>query len=209
MGTQSYITRSETHDWDMNPPAPATESYLTVGMQLPPVTLPSTSGYVVDLARLPPRCILILCPLALARDQALPSASTRSPGAANCTQQLLGFNSHYEDFRARQVDLFGISTQSSVVQRAVAENLDLRFPLLSDANYELARSLRLPMLHIGRRQRLPHIVLALRDRHIDRTVYPSTSPSLATEVLREWAGISAAGSDGSSVYSCDSQIDRD
>jgi peroxiredoxin len=173
----------------MNPLTPATGSHLAVGMQLPPVTLASTSGHVVDLTRLPRRCILIFYPLALARDQAPQSAWTRSPGATDCTQQLLGFNSHYREFRARQVDLFGISTQSTVVQQAVAENLNLRFPLLSDADYALAQALRLPMLHVGRRQRAPRIVLAVVDRHIDRVVYPNTSPLPTIGVLREWARI--------------------
>jgi peroxiredoxin len=209
MAAPSYITGSETDDTDTSPSARAKGSHLTAGVKLPPVTLPSTSGYAVDLTRLPPRCILILYPLALAQDQAPPSAWTRIPWATACTQQLLGFNSHYREFRARRVDLFGISTQSSIVQLAVAENLALRFPLLSDGSSVLARALRLPMLQVGRRQRLPRIVLAVRDGHIDRVVYPSTSPSSVTEVLREWAGILAARSDGSPVYSCDSQIGRD
>jgi peroxiredoxin len=158
-----------------------------VGARLPPLILPSTDGKALDFTNLPPRCVLILYPFALAREQLLPPSWMGIPSSAACTEQLLDFKAHYGEFQARQVGLFGISTQSSIVQKAVVKELGLPFPLLSDAGYTFARALHLPMLHVGRRHRLACMVLMVRNCHIDQIFYPMMSPSRsAIEAFCEW-----------------------
>ena len=106
------------------------------------------------------------------------------PGAAGRTAQLLGFKAQFNEFQGRRIRLYGVSTQSPIVQRAVAEDLGLPFPLLSDADHDFACALKLPMLHIGRVPRMPRIVLVVRDHRLEQILYPVTSAAdSAAELL--------------------------
>jgi peroxiredoxin len=57
-------------------------------------------------------------------------------------------------FGWRDFSAFGVSTQGRVVQDALADRLGLTYPLMSDAAGTLARTLRLPMVRMGRRLRI-------------------------------------------------------
>jgi peroxiredoxin len=165
------------------------ERTLLVGLRLPPLLLPSCHGTTVDLARLPPRSLLILHPLALARAQVPPPGWLQIPGAAGCTAQLLGFAAEWRAFRALRIALFGVSTQAPLVQRAVAEDLALPFPLLSDASGAFAHALNLPMLRAGRRPRLARLVLVVLEGRIAEIFDPIVDPALsAATVLTGLAG---------------------
>ncbi len=160
-----------------------------VGMRLPSVMLPSTLGGSVNLAGLPPRCVLILHTAALARHQVPPPAWMKIPGAAGCTAQLLGFKAQHRAFQARRTALFGISTQSPIVQQAVAEDLALPFPLLSDADRALAAALPLPLLHAGRVPRLARLLLVVRHGCIAQVFDPIASPAHAAAEMLSWLSL--------------------
>ncbi len=155
-----------------------------IGLRLPQLSLASTLGRDVDLGMLPARCVLILYPLALTPDQELPRSLKSIPAIAGCTEQLLDFKASHGEFLSRRLAIFGVSTQSVLVQRVVAEELELPFPLLSDATRTLVRALGLPAVAVGRVPRMMRLILAVRDGCIERTFHPgSTDGNRATDVL--------------------------
>ncbi len=165
------------------------ETGFLIGLRLPSLTLPSSHGGARDLTRLPSRSLLIMHPLALARAQVPPPGWLRIPGAAGCTEQLLGFAARWQAFRTLRIALFGVSTQAPLVQQAVAEDLGLPFPLLSDTAGVLARSLGLPMLRAARAPRLVRLVIAVREGRIARLFEPDDDPGQsAAAILAQLAG---------------------
>jgi len=55
------------------------------GMRLPPISLASTSGAVVDLTALPGRTVVYCYPMTGKPDRSLPAGWDEIPGARGCT----------------------------------------------------------------------------------------------------------------------------
>lgn len=66
------------------------------------------------------------------------------PGARGCTPQSCGFRDLYGELRALGVRVFGVSTQTTAFQREFKARNRLPFELLSDAELNLTRAMRLP-----------------------------------------------------------------
>lgn len=64
--------------------------------------------------------------------------------ARGCTPESCGFRDHAADLAAAGAAVAGVSTQSTAYQQEAAERLGLPFPLLSDAQLQLAGALKLP-----------------------------------------------------------------
>jgi peroxiredoxin Q/BCP len=60
-------------------------------------------------------------------------------GTLGCTAEAKGFAHEFPDFHARGVELVGISVDSASEQTAFASECSLPFPLVSDADKEIAR----------------------------------------------------------------------
>src|SRR4051812_48130734 len=101
-----------------------------VGMAVPPIALPATTGGLVDLARLAgPRSVVYCYPRTGQPDQKLPTGWDMIPGARGCTPQSCAFRDHHAELAARGAETFGLSTQSTDYQREMAERLHLPFPV--------------------------------------------------------------------------------
>jgi peroxiredoxin len=108
------------------------------------------------------------------------------PGARGCTPESCGFRDHAADLAAMGAIVVGVSTQSTGYQREAAQRLQLPFPLLSDADLQLARALRLPTFEAGGLTLLKRITMVVKDGLIERVFYPVFPPdSHAAEVL-DW-----------------------
>jgi peroxiredoxin len=82
--------------------------------------------------------------------------------------------------------VFGLSTQDSGYQREAAERLHLPFALLSDADLELTKALRLPTFDAAGQTLLKRFTLVIADGRIEHVFYPVFPPDgHAAEVL-EW-----------------------
>src|SRR5258708_6429438 len=116
-----------------------------VGMAVPAIPPPSTSGGRVDFSALAgPRSVLYCYPRTGQPDQPLPTGWDMIPGARGCTPQSCGFRDHHAELVARGAEVFGLSTQTTDYQREMALRLHLPFPVLSDAEFRLTHALRLP-----------------------------------------------------------------
>ncbi len=180
-----------------------------LGLELPEVKLRSTTGSLFDLADLPPLCIVILYPAAFDREQASRAGWLDRLGAGGCTELLLDFKEHHDRFREKEIAVVGISTQSTFVQQAAADDLGLPFLLLSDGDHALARGLGLPMLNIGRVPRMPRVVLGVRNNKIERIFHVGGTPSdSAADVLSSFSNLSKADSLGGAAP-CPSRTTRE
>ena len=157
------------------------------GRRLPTVTLASTGGRSVDLARLPGLSVVYVYPRTGRPDQELPTGWNAIPGARGCTPQSCAFRDHYQALREHGVrHLFGLSTQDTVYQREAVERLHLPFEMLSDEKLEFAKALKLPTFAVDGMTLIRRLTLVVRDGVIEQVFYPVFPPDASAGVVLAW-----------------------
>lgn len=114
------------------------------GAPLPLVSLASTQGGWVNLAREQGRVLCFVYPYTGRPGAPDPRGWDELPNAHGSTPQAQGFSAAYGEFRNLGVKVFGLSLQSAVWQREAADRLILQVPLLSDEGGRFAAALGLP-----------------------------------------------------------------
>jgi peroxiredoxin len=157
-----------------------------VGMTIPRLTLPSTSGRAVELATLPAGRSIIYCyPMTGVPGQPLPDGWDAIPGARGCTPQSCSFRDHSGELAELGASVFGLSTQKTDYQREMVERLHLPFEVLSDANLRFATALRLPTFEADGMRLIKRLTLVVRGGAIEHVFYPVFPPDQsAIEVVR-------------------------
>jgi peroxiredoxin len=184
-----------THDPNVLPPdLPAPEDdgacdHLP-GLALPPFELAATDGARVRLDRLPGpgRVIVYAYPrTGVPGEDPLVPDWDAIPGARGCTPESCAFRDHFKDLRdAGAAFVFGLSTQDSEYQREAAERLQLPFALLSDADLELTKALRLPTFDAAGQTLLKRFTLVVSDARIEHVFYPVFPPDGHAEEVLAW-----------------------
>jgi peroxiredoxin len=160
-------------------------SHLVAGLCLPDLALPSTRGGSVELRAWPGRAVVYVYPWTGRPGVADPPGWDDIPGAHGSTPETIGFRDRYVEFQARDVAVFGLSTQSSEHQRELSARLAVPFAILSDATFAFQRALALPTFEAGRVRFLKRLTLLVRDGFIEHVFYPVHPPEAhAYEVLR-------------------------
>jgi peroxiredoxin len=113
------------------------------------------------------------------------------PGARGCTPQACGYRDLYREFLAQGIQVFGISTQTTMYQREFVERNHVPFELLSDADLALAGALRLPTFEYpvvsGDGSTLLKRMAWYADRgRIEKVWYPVFPPDRNAETVLEW-----------------------
>ncbi len=157
-----------------------------VGMSVPSVPLLSTSGRVVDLSTLPGRTVLYCYPRSGRPDADPPKGWDEIPGARGCTPQSCAFRDHYQELRALNTRVFGLSTQDTDYQHEVVERLHLPFELLSDSRLAFAQALRLPTFEVESMILIKRLTLIIKDGHIMKVFYPVFPPDKNAEEVIAW-----------------------
>jgi peroxiredoxin len=147
-----------------------------VGLRIPLVALPSTSGRLVDLFALMDRTVLYCYPRTGRPDVEPPAGWNDIPGARGCTPQACAFRDHYQELRALGADVFGVSTQDTGYQREAVSRLHLPFELLSDERFELTEALQLPTFEVGGMRLLKRLTLIIEDGRVVKVFYPVFPP---------------------------------
>jgi peroxiredoxin len=143
------------------------------GMKLPAITLRSTRGRAVDLAKLKGTTVVYIYPRTGRPDQDVPTGWNAIPGARGCTPQSCAFRDHYQELKELGVaELFGLSTQDTGYQQEAVERLHLPFEILSDEKLEFAQALKLPTFEVDGMQLIKRITLVIRDGAIVKVFYP-------------------------------------
>ncbi|MFF0413025.1 winged helix-turn-helix transcriptional regulator [Kitasatospora sp. NPDC004745] len=112
----------------------------------------------------------------------LPPGWGAIPGAPGCTLESSTFRDRAPEFTARGAAVHGVSTQRPDQLAAFAEHARIPFPLLSDADLQLAAALRLPTFRAAGVDRLKRLTLVLdADRTVRGVLYPVTDPAGSVE----------------------------
>jgi peroxiredoxin len=169
-------------------PAPADDGACDhlVGLAVPPIALPSTSGEQVDLAALSGRTVVYAYPRTGQPDRDPPPGWDAIPGARGCTPEACSFRDHHQELRSLGARVFGLSTQETAYQQEAAARLHLPFELLSDADLALTGALRLPTFDVAGMTLLKRLTLVITDGRIEHVWYPVFPPDTHAEVVGAW-----------------------
>lgn len=157
-----------------------------VGLPLPALSLPSTSGDLVNLGELERRTIIYAYPMTGVPNVELPKGWNEIPGARGCTPQTLAFEDQKDMISALGTDVYGLSTQTVEYQKELADRLDLSFPILSDAEFKLTEALRLPTMTVEGMVLLKRLTLIINDGVIEYVFYPVFPPNQAAADVVAW-----------------------
>jgi peroxiredoxin len=160
------------------------------GARMPRLLLPATEGSRFPVDRPPAgfdRLILYAYPRT-GRPGVPPLTDDWDaiPGARGCTPESCGFRDHAAELAAVGTALAGVSTQDTEYQREAVERLLLPFPLLSDADLQLADALRLPVFSAGGQTLLKRLTLIVRDGVVEKVFYPVFPPDRHAEEVLAW-----------------------
>ncbi len=159
-------------------------AHIIAGTRLPDVALPATRGAEVNLARFQERAIVFIYPFTGTPGEPNPPDWDRIPGAHGSTPEAEGFRDHYGALQFSGYEVFGLSGQGSVDQKAFAARSGLPFLLLSDASFAFADALGLPRFATGGVTYLKRLTLIVCNGIIYRAIYPVLSPGChAAEIV--------------------------
>ena len=158
------------------------------GAKVPDIALAGTDGSQISLARLTGRVVVFAYPRT--GEPGKPSLVDdwdMIPGARGCTPQTCAFRDlHKVLVEAGAARVFGLSTQDTAYQREAAERLHLPFPLLSDAELELTRALRLPTMQVAGLTLIKRLALIIDDGSITKVFYPVFPPDKNAAEVHTW-----------------------
>jgi peroxiredoxin len=158
------------------------------GARLPGITLPATDGRQVSLANVRGQRVVVYAYPRTGRpgEEPLVEDWDLIPGARGCTPETCGFRDHHAELRGAGAEVFGLSTQDTAYQQELVDRLHLPFAVLSDANLELTRALKLPVLEVAGQTLLRRITLVLRDGVVEHVWYPVFPPDRHAEEVLGW-----------------------
>ncbi len=82
--------------------------------------------------------------------------------------------------------MYGLSTQDTAYQREMTERLHVPFPVLSDAELELTRALRLPTFTVAGQVLLKRLAWVADDGRISKVFYPVFPPDKNAGEVLSW-----------------------
>jgi peroxiredoxin len=158
-----------------------------VGMQVPMITLMSTSNRRVNMAEAARERTVIYCyPRTGKAGAAIPKGWDAIPGARGCTPETCSFRDHYKQLRELKAQVFGLSTQTTEYQQEVVQRLHLPFEILSDADFAFTNALRLPTFEFEGVRLLKRLTLILSSGKIEKVFYPVFPPDKHAEEVVAW-----------------------
>lgn len=157
-----------------------------VGMKLPSISLPLTSGESVDLSTESGLVILFCYPRTGAPGESIPASWDSIPGARGCTPQACSFRDASDDLAKHGVDkVYGLSTQSTEYQKEARNRLRLPYHLVSDDELRFAKAMSIPTFTYEGNTLVKRVTLAARDGEIVKVWYPVfPTHESANEVLK-------------------------
>jgi peroxiredoxin len=156
--------------------------HLRVGMAVPDVQLPATTGETLNVVASSAFTVIFLYPMTGTRGQPMPDGWLELPGAFGCTAESCAYRDLIEDFARRDVTVHGVSTQTTSEQREFAERERISYPLLSDSEHRFVNALELPLLRVGGPSRIRRATLIVdRKRVLREVMYPIPDPAANAE----------------------------
>jgi peroxiredoxin len=159
------------------------------GARMPDMSLSATDGTQVNFAGLAGRTVVYAYPRTGEPGKPSPDGWAQIPGASGCTPQSCAFRDHFAELRQQgAAQVFGLSTQTTDYQREAQQRLKLPFPLVSDADLKLARTLKLPTFEAAGMTLLKRLALVIDDGVVSKVFYPVFPPEKNAEEVLGWLG---------------------
>jgi peroxiredoxin len=159
------------------------------GYTVPHVLLPSTSGRLVDLAKVScsPTVVFIY---PRAGSPIAPNKNVEAwdliPGARGCTPHTCGYRDLYKDFTDLGVAVFGLSVQASDIQKEFVQRMHIPFEILSDEEHKLMGALHLPTFEFEDELLIKRMAFFLNESKIQKVFYPIFPPDKNASEVLEW-----------------------
>lgn len=153
------------------------------GLSLPSTALRASTGESYDLSAAS-QLVVYVYPATGGPGIHLPDDWDLIPGARGCTPQSCAFRDASQSFQELGFELVGLSAQSSSQQAEFVEREHIPFPIVSDPELTLSRTLGLPVFAAGDLTLYKRVTLIVRDHKIEKVFYPVFPPDQnAAEVL--------------------------
>ena len=169
----------------MTDPAAAILEEELVGRPIPDLVLASTAGTTLRLADASlPDFVLFIYPRIARPEDPVAAEWLAIPGARGCTAESCEFRDLAIDYRDVGLSIYELSTQGTADQVRACERLHLPYPLLSDPQLKLQRSLGLPTFTFEGRQLYRRSTLVVRQATVAvAQLEISDAPSHPRELL--------------------------
>jgi peroxiredoxin len=155
-------------------------------MKMPKASLWSTDDQQINLSLLSGWNVIFCYPMTGRPGVAIPDGWVQIPGAAGCTPQACSFRDNHSELKRRSVGVYGISTQTSEVQKEAAHRLGLWYPLLSDADHSFCSALKLPLFEINGFKLMKRVTLIFNNGVIEKFFYPVFPPDKNVIEVMAW-----------------------
>lgn len=160
------------------------------GMLIPSIRLIATSGVPIDVSKEDKPWVIVYCYPRTGRPDQAPlggaDAWNAIPGARGCTPQSCAYRDHHAELAGLGAAVYGLSTQDTESQQEAVIRLHLPFPLLSDAQLDFARALRLPTFSVEGVELVKRLTLIIRAGRIEEVFYPVFPSDADAGRVVEW-----------------------
>jgi peroxiredoxin len=146
----------------------------------------STNLLKIDITKITDPIVLYCYPRTGQPDKDPPAGWDQIPGARGCTPQCLGYRDSYHAFKKLGFQVFGFSVQSTEYQMEAALRLNLPFPLLSDAKFQVTNHLNLPTFEIESMRVIKRLTMLIFNSKIIKVFYPIFPPDKDAEGVLRW-----------------------
>jgi peroxiredoxin len=158
-----------------------------IGLELPDLSLESTSGQMLRPAGVSGHLVLYVYPRTGGPSIDLPEDWDLIPGARGCTPQACAFRDHQGELSALRATVWGLSAQPIAEQREFAARMHIPFPLLNDAGLSLSKApLVLPTFTAAGMTLYKRLTLIVRDGIIQKVFYPVHPPEANAADVIAW-----------------------
>jgi peroxiredoxin len=143
-----------------------------MGLSLPSIAMMGTHGALVNVGHLKGWVVIYCYPMTGIPGVPLPAGWDQIPGARGCTPQSNAYKQAHPTLKALGVQVFGLSTQSTLYQQELAERLQLPFAVLSDAELQFQKVLQLPTFAVEEKTLIKRLTMVVNDGVIQQVHYP-------------------------------------
>lgn len=183
--------RQNLNELPMNLPRPLDDGLTNhlKGQEIPHIELETTQDVKIDLNHAFQKpTVLFIYPRAGSplEPNSNPELWDTIPGARGCTPQSCGFRDLNQDFESVGVKVYGLSTQSPIVQKEFVQRNHIPFPILSDYQYIFTDSLKLPTFNFEGERLIKRMAFFIKDGTIQKVFYPVFPPDKNADEVLTW-----------------------
>lgn len=141
----------------------------------------------MDVSNLSGLAVIFCYPRTGAPDETIPDEWNIIPGARGCTPQACSFRDEMAELRTLGIRaIFGISTQDTPYQQEVKSRVHLPYELLSDADLEFTKALKLPTFEWQGKKLIKRLAFVAEDGLITKVWYPVFPPDANAKEVVAW-----------------------